>query len=405
VGTTLTFTAGLQVIYWCAVVAAVYPYVVYPALLALWARARPRPVRRARRGDPLPTVSVVIAVRNEEAAVARRVREFARRIADEGLIGEIVVVSDGSTDGTARAAWGIDTGDVPVKVIELTENVGKAVALSIGCDAALSQVIAFADARQTWADDALRRLLENFADPEVGAVSGELFVESAPGVMAGVGLYWRYEKAIRRNESLVHSTVGVTGAIAAVRRSLFRTIPAGTILDDVYWPLRVAMRGNRVVFDGRAHAFDRLPDEVSAELKRKVRTLTGNFQLIARLPEALVPWRNPVWFPWVSHKLMRLVVPWAFLATGVLPLVIAETFYYRLFGIQAALTLLGLAGLAPWVAARSRTASVVGSFLVLNAAAFLAFWVWASGRASRSWTRTWYRPAAAAGATLEGAAR
>ena len=92
-----------------------------------------------------------------------------------------------------------------------------------------------------------------------------------------------------------------------------------------------------------------------------------------------MPWRNPVWLFWVSHKLMRLVVPWAFLTTGVLALVIGGPVYYRLFGWQAALTLLGLAGLSPWVAVRSRPASVAGSFLVLNAAAFLAFWVWASG--------------------------
>jgi cellulose synthase/poly-beta-1,6-N-acetylglucosamine synthase-like glycosyltransferase len=145
-----------------------------------------------------------------------------------------------------------------VRVVKLPENVGKAAALSAGVAEARNDVVVVADARQTWAPDALARLLENFDDPEVGAVSGELHVESSPGVMAGVGLYWRFEKWMRRREGLVHSTVGVTGAIAAVRRGLFRPIPAGTILDDVYWPLVVAMQGYRVVFDGRARAFDRL---------------------------------------------------------------------------------------------------------------------------------------------------
>ena len=95
------------------------------------------------------------------------------------------------------------------------------------------EIIVFADARQSWAPDALARLLANFADPDVGAVSGELIVESVPGVMAGVGLYWQFEKWLRQQESAVSSSVGVTGAISAVRRTLFRPIPPGTILDDL----------------------------------------------------------------------------------------------------------------------------------------------------------------------------
>src|SRR5207237_4710179 len=157
------------------------------------------------------------------------------------------------------------------------------------------------------------RLLENFADPSVGAVSGDLHLETSPGVLAGVGLYWRFEKWLRCRESLVDSQVGVTGAIAAVRRELFRPVPAGTLLDDVYWPMQVAMQGYRVVHDARARAFDRLPDSPRDEFRRKVRTLAGNFQLAALLPASLSPWRNPVWVQWVSRKLLRLVAPWALL--------------------------------------------------------------------------------------------
>src|SRR5438132_2819396 len=107
--------------------------------------------------------------------------------------------------------------------------------------------------------------------------------------------------------------VGATGAISALRRELFRPIPAGTIVDDVYWPLQVALQGFRVVLDPRALAYDRLPERTRDEFRRKVRTLSGNLQLVARLPETLLPWRNPVWFQFVSHKLLRLVVPWALL--------------------------------------------------------------------------------------------
>lgn len=388
----MTSAVGWGAFYWPAAGCIIYTYVVYPALLAVTSKLRPRPVRLGVPGQPLPSVSVVITVRDEQATVARRVREFLGKIAKGGLTGEVIVVSDGSVDGTVAAARHFEGGRVPVTVIEINDNVGKSAALSAGCRAAVHEVIAFADARQTWADDALLRLLENFADPAVGAVSGELFVESAPGVMAGVGLYWRYEKALRRMESLVHSTVGVTGAISAVRRSLFKPVPAWTVLDDVYWPLCVTMAGSRVVFDGRARAFDRLPDQVNAEFRRKVRTLSGNFQLVARLPASLVPGKNPVWLALVSHKLMRLVVPWAFFAAAFLAAVRGGPLYLGLLGVQVLLTTVGLAGLVPWVAARSRTAGAAGSFLLLNAAAWLAFWVWATGRTTASWTRTRYRP-------------
>src|SRR5207248_11746164 len=179
-----------------------------------------------------------------------------------------------------------------------------------GCAAAAGDVLVFADVRQTWAPDALARLLENFADPSVGAATGNLVIERAPGVLDGVGLYWCFEKWLRERESRFASMVGATGAISALRRELFRPIPGGTVLDDAYWPLQVALQGFRVVLDPRAIAHDRLPERTRDEFRRKVRTLSGNFQLVGRLPAALLPWRNPVWLQLVSHKLLRLLVPW-----------------------------------------------------------------------------------------------
>lgn len=384
---------SLELFYWTATVVVLYPYAIYPAWLGLRARWGARPVRR-REGPGRRGVSIVLTVYNEVTSVERRLRELTAQLAGAGLVGEVIVVSDGSIDGTAEAARAFRC-PAPVRVIELAENVGKAAALSIGVAAAQHEIVAVADARQTWAADALARLLENFDDPEVGAVSGELHLASTSGVMAGVGLYWRYEKWLRRREGLIHSTVGVTGAIAALRRELYRPIPPGTVLDDVYWPLVVVMQGYRVVYDGRARAYDRLPERIGAEFFRKVRTLAGTYQLIARLPSAVVPGRNPAWLAMVSHKLARLAVPWALLAMLVISAVLRGPFYGPLFAAQAALTLLGVAGLVSRLAARSRIATAVGSFLMLNGAAWVAFWVWISGRAGRSWSKIpWQVPAA-----------
>src|SRR5262249_2011913 len=189
------------------------------------------------------------------------------------------------------------------------------------------------------------RLLETFADERVGAVSGDLVVLSGPGVVAGVGAYWKFEKWMRRQESLVGSQVGVTGAISAVRRELFTPIPAGTMLDDVYWPLNVAMKGRRGVHDSRAFAYDRPPDPAAAEFRRKVRTLAGNFQLLTRLPSALLPWRNPTWFALLSHKLARLAVPWALLTLLVAGLFADGPFYVAAILAQVVCYGLALAGL------------------------------------------------------------
>lgn len=368
--------------FWACAACVLYTYAVYPLAVAVAARVWGRPVRTGPVSADGP-VSVVVSAYNEAGSIGRRVGELSGLVAGLARGGEVIVVSDGSTDGTAEAARA--AGGASLVVIDRAENRGKASSLTEGCAAARHPLVVFADARQSWAPDALRRLLENFDDPGVGAASGELVLEAAPGVMAGLGLYWRYETWLRRAEGRLHSTVGLTGAICAARRGLFRPIPPGTVLDDVYWPLRVAMQGYRVVLDGRARAFDRLPGKARDEFRRKVRTLAGNYQLVARLPASLLPWRNPVWVQFVSHKLLRLAVPWALLGLLATSALAPGAFYKAALAAQIAFYLLGTAGAFTAAGARSRLASAAGSFLVLNAAAWVAFWVWAAGRTSRSW--------------------
>jgi cellulose synthase/poly-beta-1,6-N-acetylglucosamine synthase-like glycosyltransferase len=375
---------AFEIAFWTCVGCVLYPYVLYPALLAAWARLRPRPLRPRQPGPR--SVSIVVAAHNEELGIDRRLAELTRLLEGSGLPGELILVSDGSTDATAALARAHTTKWV--RVVELPQRVGKAAALTCGCAEARYEVLVFTDMRQSWAPDALERLLENFADPDVGAVSGDLVVVAGPGALAGVGLYWRFEKWLRRQESRAGSQVGVSGSISAVRRELFRPIPPSTILDDLYWPLAVALQGKRVVHDSRALAYDRLPERAGDEFRRKVRTLAGNFQLATRLPAALLPWRNPVWLPLLSRKLLRLAVPWALLALLALSLVLPGWPYRLALGLQLAGYAVGLFAL---VSGRGgRIGAAAGSFLVLNAAAWSAFWVWLTGRAGRSWQKVSY---------------
>lgn len=376
-----------EVCFWLLVASVAYPYAIYPLLLLLAAQFQPR---RTQPYRPVPSsFSLVIAAHNEGARIQRRLRELLTLVNASGHRGEVILVSDGSTDETVSLARPfVKEG---LHILELPVRQGKAVALNRGCAAASHDILVFADVRQTWEPAALEQLLRHFADPEVGAVSGDLVLESSPGVMAAVGLYWRYEKWLRKLESRVHSTVGVTGAIAAVRRRLFPNIPEGTLLDDVYWPLQTVMLGYRVIHEDRARAHDRLPERPRDEFRRKVRTLCGNFQLMALLPGTLFPWRNPIWFQFLSHKLLRLAVPWALLGMLILSLLSSGSVYQFLFGTQVVCYLLAVWGLWMGARARLRIAEAAAAFLVLNSAAWLAFWVWISGQATQSWQKVAYQ--------------
>lgn len=369
---------------WVGIFVVAYTFLLFPLGIGLVARYWPR--RMNVRGQRPTSVSVIIAVRNEQAHISRRLSELTGMLAASGIDGEVIVISDGSTDRTAVIVEGLVNHNV--RSICWGDRRGKAAALNYGVSLSLNEVVVFADARQRWSPNAIEQLLESFRDPSVGAVSGELILESQPGVLAGVGMYWRFEKWLRSQESRVHSQVGVTGAICAVRRELFQSIPNGAILDDVYWPMHVAMCGRRVVYQPMAKAFDRLPSHTVDELHRKLRTLVGNFQLMSMCPNLLLPWRNPIWLQFVSHKVMRLVAPWAmlmiFAACG-----LSHSLYHRIaFAAQLAVLTLGVIGLATPFGSRRRILAAVGSFLLLNWAAWLAFWYWTLGQAENMWLRS-----------------
>src|SRR5262245_45418129 len=236
---------ALAVLFWACALLVLYAYVGYP-LLVWWLarRSGPAPARPAWSDAEGPPVTLLIAVHNEEGIIAQRLENvLAAQYPADRL--RVVVASDGSTDRTNEVVCGY--ANRGVRLLAFSQKRGKAATLNDalaeitrGGGAMTADVVVLADVCQTWALDAVRRLLENFADPAIGAVSGDLVIESAPGVLAGVGAYWRYEKWLRRQESRAGSMVGVSGSICAVRRHLFRPIPAGTILDDMYWPLRVA---------------------------------------------------------------------------------------------------------------------------------------------------------------------
>ena len=244
----------MKFVFWASAAVVAYAYVGYPLLLWLRSWWSPRPVMH---GVNTPMVSAVMVVRNEEAAIAAKIENLLSLDYPAEKL-EVVVVSDGSTDGTGRVLAEFAGKDLRVRTVMKAESSGKAAGLNDAISAARGEVLLFTDARQPIEPPALRLLIENFGDPAVGAASGELMLgDPASGETGkGMGLYWRIEKKIRELESASGSVAGATGAIYCARRELLDLLPEGTILDDVLLPMQVVRRGSRVIFDSRARAWD-----------------------------------------------------------------------------------------------------------------------------------------------------
>jgi len=384
----------IKYIFWFAAALVGYSYLGYPVWLWLRSKWSPRPVRRSsghiddQGYDQVPTVSAVMVVRNEEAILAHKLENLLTLDYPQEKLG-VVVVSDGSSDRTpailADCARNLGVGN-RVRTLLKPASQGKAAGLNDAIKLATGEVLLFTDARQQIEAGALRLLIENFADPDVGAASGELMLgDPASGETGqGMGLYWRIEKKIRELESASGSVAGATGAIYCVRRSLLESsslaLPEGTILDDVLLPMQIVRQGFRVVFDSRARAWDSPDLGDGREFSRKVRTLSGNYQLLQ-----LAPWllssENAIRFEFISHKLTRLAVPFALLALLIASAMLPQPFYRAALGVQLAFYALSLAALAGVkIGPLSRIADPARTFVVLNSAAVVAFINFVTGR-------------------------
>jgi cellulose synthase/poly-beta-1,6-N-acetylglucosamine synthase-like glycosyltransferase len=327
-----------EAIYWVSLGVVLYVYVGYPCLLLLW-----RAVRRStvEKSDWEPTVTIIIAAWNERARIGRKLTNCLELDYSKEKL-QIVVSLDGPSDGTEEVVRRFENDGV--EMLHSRKHLGKAAALNAGVERASGEVLVFADARQMLDRAAIRELVSSLGDESVGAVSGELvFSEEDGSDGVGSNLYWRYEKRIRALESEIHSILGATGALYAIRRELFEPVPESLILDDVAIPLRTVLRGRRAIFDPGAKVFDR-PQGTGREYARKVRTLLGNYQLLTYMPEVLSPSRNPVFIQFVSHKIGRLLVPYFLLMLFAANLFLRDGFYLVTLGAQCLLYLAALAG-------------------------------------------------------------
>lgn len=291
--------------------ALLYHYLLYPLILRVAAVFAAKKEFAPPAAEP-PTFSVVIPCYNEEAHVAAKVANL--RAADyPGERVEIIVVSDGSNDGTEAAASSLPG----VRLEAWPERRGKPAALNAGICAAGGEVVVFTDANALLAPGALRALAAPFADPRVGAACGEQVI-AAGG--AGEGIYWRYEGFIKRWEAALASPVGADGSLYAVRRGLCRKVPESRlIMDDFYLSLMPVAAGYRLAYAPAAVAYEDALAASGAEFRRKARIMAGSLAALAAVDGRI--WRR---LPWqlVSHKILRWLGP-AFLALAFAGAVVA----------------------------------------------------------------------------------
>ena len=351
-----------------SVVLALYPLFGYPLVIALIGRLRPRTV--ARRPGALP-VTVLIPAYNEAESIAQTIEKALQQEYPPGLL-EIIVVSDGSEDGTddivrAYAARG-------VQLMRREPRRGKAAALNAAMRVARGEVIVFSDANARFAPDAIARLVENFADPRVGYVTGELTLLHRAGNRAGEGAsgYLRYENWLRVSESRAGSVIGVNGGVDAIRARLYADVPDDQITDFVL-PLQVMAAGYRVIYDPRARSAEEANAELGPEFRMRVRVALRAMRGLWYMRAVLNPFARPLAaFCVISHKLLRyltfLFVLTAFATSAMLAM--HSRGFRLLWELEILAIVLAIVGLKKGLPALLRRVTGLASYFLISNVAF-----------------------------------
>lgn len=370
-------------LFWGALGAAAYTYVAFPALVAVRAWWRPRPVRAA----PItPRLSMIIAAYNEADVITAKLDNIVAQDYPRDRL-EIIVASDGSTDATAELAAAYRA--VPVRVLRLPRQ-GKNATLNAAVAAASGEILVFSDADVMLAPDALRRLVAAFADAEVGAVGGDQRYRTQHGENSGERAYWDVDRWLKLLQSRAGSMTSAHGALYAIRRELFRPLPPG-VTDDFFISVQAVAAGRRLIFEPRALAYTPVAASSRLEFRRKVRVISAGLRGVWSVRGLLDPRRYGFYaLQLLSHKVLRRLM-----AIPVLCLAVSAPGLWRQGGIYrlaalAQLVLHGAAGLGflgqgtRW--GRAKVLALPLFFDLVNVAALVALWELARGRRHDLWT-------------------
>jgi len=382
----------MKIIFWFSLLSVSYIYIGYPLYTFVRVKIAKKCVHK--NFNYTPFVSVIISAYNEGRHIENKIQNILGSFYPVEKL-EILVGSDGSQDDTNAALSRIS--DERVHTFIYKQRKGKASVLNRLMAHAKGEIVVFCDARQTFDKSAIRNLVANFSDERVGCVSGELVFMNGDGntaISEGVGAYWKYEKFIRKNEAGAHSMVGATGAIYAIRRTLYSPIPVNTVLDDVYIPLAIARKNYRCVWDETAIAYDKPAISPYIEYKRKVRTLAGNYQIFGMFKDLFNPFKNAIAIPFFSHKLLRVMSPFFLISLFISNLFMERNgFYGAILILQILFYMLAVIGGVNNGTPRGRNkllmliAGPIYSFGLMNYTALVGCYRFLSGKQNIAWEK------------------
>ena len=331
-----------QFVFWLSFGLVAYAYAGYPCLALLMSRRRARPVRVD--ASFRPTVSVIIAACNE-ASVIREKLENTLQLSYPHHLLELVVIADGSTDATAAIVG--EYADRGIRLMHQPQRQGKTAALNRAVAATHGEIILFSDANTFYTPGTIERMVRNFADVEVGGVSGRKIVmeDATRAATDGEVAYWAFETRLKQWESLTGSIVTADGEIFAIRRSFFEPIPRHIVHDDMYLTLGIVSKGSRVVFEADATSAEQASRTLYDEFHLKVRYASAGYQIVGQFRRLLLPPTSWFAIEFLSHKLLRWLAP-VFLVVFFISSALAGGGLYRLmFAAQSSFYGVALVGL------------------------------------------------------------
>jgi poly-beta-1,6-N-acetyl-D-glucosamine synthase len=377
---------ALQTTFWTAMALVVYVYAGYPLLVALLARfSNHTPAEQ----EFLPRLTLIVPARNEEQWIQHKIENTLALDYPRELL-RLLIASDGSTDGTVAIARRFEGRGV--EVAAFLERHGKQEMLNILAAQARSEILVMTDTHVLLEPRSLRNLVRHFADPKVGCVTGQRMCILQAGVPQGQGegVYWRYESWIKQSESRVHSCLGAHGQLYAVRRSVFPHVEK--VGEDFYIPMKIiAATGLRVIFEPHAVAHTPAAANLAIEFERKTRAHVSFLLTLPLLPELLVPWRNPVWWQYVSHHVLRMAVPLAMAGMLAASMFLAPHNHWYAFAAAAQGTFYAMSAVGLGLALRDIRVKVFYIpfyFGFANAAIARALLRWPRRKYDYAWNRT-----------------
>lgn len=299
----------MEILFWISLFIVFYTFLGYGIVLYILVR-----IRRIIKGERIypgldqdfPTLTLVVAAYNEESLIDEKIRNTVDlNYPKEKLT--LLFVTDGSTDRTPD----LIARHPEIKLMHSAARSGKIMAIHRAMHEVDTDVVVYTDANTFLNKDALLLIARHYADPTVGAVSGEKRVlqDEISDATAGEGFYWKYESKLKKWDSELYSVVGAAGELFSVRRSLYKEVEPDTILDDFMISMLIAQQGYRIIYEPDAYASELSSDNIKEELKRKVRIAAGGIQSILRLKKLMTPFEHPLlWFQYVSHRVLRWTV-------------------------------------------------------------------------------------------------